>query len=67
MNFASFVDSVLLMISFAVSIDAVSVEVSPSYGDLSPPATNLTLSGSAFSGRTDATAWLYVAVFPFGI
>ena len=66
MCFAPFVDSVLLIISFAVSIDAVSVDVSPSYGDLSPPATNRTRFGSAFSGRTDATALLYVAVFPFG-
>ena len=67
MNLAPFVDSVLLIISFAVSIDAASVDVFPVYGNLSPPATNLTLFGSAFSGRTDATAWLYVAVFPFGI
>ena len=55
MHFSPFVDSVLLMSSFAVSIDAVSVEVSPVYCKIFPLAVNGTWFGSTFSGRISAT------------
>ena len=65
-NFAAFVDNVLLISSFVVSIDAVSVEVSPLYFKLFPPTVNQTRYRSAFSGLISATTPLY-AIFPFGI
>ena len=49
-NFPPFVNSVLLMSSFAVFINAVSVEDSPVYFKMFSPAVNKTRLGSAFSG-----------------
>ena len=66
MNFAPLVDSVLLMISFALSINAVSVEVSPVYFKMFPPVVNCTCFGSAFSGLISAIDLLYVAILFFG-
>ena len=63
MNSAHFVDSVLLMNSFAVSIDAISVEVSPICYKMFPPDVNYARFGSAFSGQISVTDLLYVAVF----
>ena len=55
MNFPPLLDSVRLMISFAVSIDAVSLEISPVYFKMFPPAVNCTHLGSTFSGLISAT------------
>ena len=61
MNFAFLVDNTLLMRIFAVSDDAVSVDVSPQQSDRSPPAAILARFGSSFSGRTSATVPAQVA------
>ena len=66
MDFSPFVDSALLMNSFAISIDAVSVKVSPVYYKMFPPDVNYARFGSAFSGQISVTDLLYVVVFPFG-
>ena len=67
-NFAFFVDNTLLMGSFAVSIDDISIDVCPSYGSIFPPGVNCTQLGlSFFLGLTSATDLLYVAILPLGI
>ena len=65
-NRAPFVDSVLFMSSFAVSIDDVSVDVGPLYSKIFPPIVNQTRLGSSFSGRISATSRQCDTLFPFG-
>ena len=66
-NRAPFVDSVLFMSSFAVSIDDVSVDVGPAQSRIFPPIVNRTRFGSSFSGQISATSRLYDTLFSFGI
>ena len=47
---APFVDSVLLISSFAVSMDDVTVDVGPSHSNISPPIVYRTRFGSDFTG-----------------
>ena len=65
-NCAPFVDSVLLMSIFAVSINDVSVDVGPVQSRIFPPIVNQTQFGSSFSGCISATSRLYDTLFPFG-
>ena len=66
MNCPFFGNNILLLNSYTVSIDAVYVNVSQSYSNISPPIVNYTQYKSSFSGLISRTDLLYIAVPFFG-